>query len=742
MSVIYHEDSRIFHLSNNYISYVMRIMENDQMENLYYGKRLNDSDSLIRLHEEVLRSHMAMACPEPSSLSMQYARQEYPVYGTGDFKMPACQLLQENGSRIACFTFDSYTVRKGKPGLEGLPAVYVEDADEAETLELTLRDRLTDTTLKLFYTLFRDYPAIARHAEFVQQGQQTVVLERAMSGCVELPDMDYEMLQLSGAWARERYIHSRPLEMGLQGVHSLTGTASSAEQNPFIALKRPETTEEQGEVYGFSLVYSGNFMAEVEVSTFDAVRVNMGINPLNFSWRLEQGEAFVTPEMILVYSDHGLNKMSQTYQKLYRTRLARGFWRDRARPILLNNWEGTYFDFNEEMILQMAREAKNVGVELFVLDDGWFGSRDDDYRGLGDWFCNRKKIPSGIEGLSEKIESMGLKFGLWFELEMINKDSELYRAHPDWMIQVPGRFQSPSRHQHVLDFSRQEVVDYIGDMVTELLRVSRVSYIKWDMNRYMTEPFSSALPAGRQGEFMHRYILGVYRLYERLTRSFPEILFESCAGGGSRFDPGMLYYAPQAWCSDDTDGWERVKIQYGTSMVYPTVSMGSHVSAVPNHQVRRITPLSTRANTAYFGTFGYELVLGKLSDDELEQVKAQIAFMKKHRELIQIDGTFYRLRSPFCHNEAGWITVSSDQKEALAGFYQRLNKVNASLLRFRLAGLDPDQLYQIRFDICGEQRVWTSFGDALMHAGIPVSREDLDRLGGDFASIVYEITAV
>ncbi len=742
MPVIFHEDSRIFHLTNDYVSYLIRIMENDQPEHLYYGKKLHDSDGFARFHEEDIRSHMAIALPEPSSLSLQYARQEYPVYGSGDFKMPACSVLQENGSRVMCFTYESHRIVSGKPSLKGLPATYTESGDEAETLELTLRDRLTGTVLMLSYTIFRDYPAIARHAEFRQEGPETVMLERALSACVEFPDMDYELLQLSGAWGRERYIHTRPLEMGLQGIHSLTGSGSSHEHNPFIALKRPETTETTGEAYGFSLVYSGNFLAEVEVSTFDAPRVLMGINPVNFTWRLESGESFVTPECVLVYSDRGLNGMSQAYHALYRKRLAKGYWRDKARPILLNSWEGAYFDFDEEKILQMAREARDVGVELFVLDDGWFGNRNNDWSGLGDWCCNMEKLPSGIDGLSRKIEDMGIKFGLWFEMEMINKDSDLSRAHPDWLIAAPGRFESPSRHQHILDFSRPEVVNYIGDLVSDLLRKSRISYIKWDMNRYMTEPYSAGLSASRQGEVMHRHILGMYSLYERLTTEFPEILFESCAGGGARFDPGMLYYAPQAWCSDDTDGWERVKIQYGTSMVYPTVSMGSHVSAVPNHQVRRITPLATRANTAYFGTFGYELVLGKMPEEELAEVRKQIAFMKKYRSLIQIDGTFYRLLNPFKSNEGGWITVSPDKKEAVAGFYQRLNKVNGSFLRFKLAGLDSDTAYSVRFNVCGEEKGYTAYGDELMQAGIVVDRHNLDRIGGDFASIVYEIAAV
>ncbi len=759
MPVIFHEKSKTFHLTNEYISYIIHIMENGQLENLYYGKAVHDHEGFDRLHEEGWRSQSAICMPDPSGLSMHYARQEYPVYGTGDFRSPVCTIRQANGSRIVDFRYVSHTVSGGKPSLPGLPSTYVEADDEAQTLAIRLHDDLMDTDLYLYYSIYRDYPVITRHAQFVHAGDESIVLERAMSASVEFLDMDYDLLQLSGAWGRERYPKRRRLEMGLQGIQGLAGTTAGAEQNPFAALMRPDATEESGEVYGFSLVYSGNFLANVEVSTFDMTRLSMGINPENFAWKLEKGECFTTPEVVMVYSDRGLGGMSRTYHRLYRSRLIRGVWRDKTRPILLNNWEGTYFDFNEEIILKMAREAKEVGVELFVLDDGWFGKRNDDYRGLGDWFCNLEKIPSGIDGLSRKVEEIGLKFGLWVELEMVNEDSDLYRAHPDWLIETPGRYRCHTRHQYVLDYTRKEVVDYIYGMMSELLGKSEISYIKWDMNRYMTGPFSASLPADRQGEVMHRYILGVYSLYERLTSEFPEILFESCASGGARFDPGMLYFAPQTWCSDDSDANERLKIQYGTSIVYPISSIGSHVSAVPNHQLMRRTPLHTRAAVAYFGTFGYELVLGKLRDYELVEVKRQIDFMKEHRALIQKDGDFYRLSSPFEHNETGWITVSQDRRHALALYAQTLNKVNASWVRFKLKGLDPDIMYRVSYDVVEEPREFSvygfgpteggvetreflSYGDELMNIGIVVDRMDFYKLGGDFSAFIYKIEAM
>lgn len=742
MAIQFHEKAREFHLYNKEVSYIMKIMENGQIENLYYGKRIKDREDFSYLHEEISRPLTSVNVPEPGVLSMEYTKQEYPSYGTGDYRSPAFTVLQEDGSRISAFAYVGHNIFNGKKELKPLPATYTESDEEAQTLEIILYDDLIDTELVLSYTIYEAYPVITRNARFTQKGTEKIVLERALSMSVEFGDMDFEMVHLAGAWARERYVKTRKLEMGIQSIQNLHGTGSSAEHNPFLALKRLHTTESQGEVYGFSLVYSGNFLAQTEVTTFDLTRVTMGIHPEGFSWELNQGETFQTPEVVMVYSDQGLNKMSQVYHRLYRTRLMRGYWRDKARPILLNNWEATYFDFNEEKILNIAKKAKEVGVELFVLDDGWFGARNDDYRGLGDWYVNLEKLPDGISGLSRKIEALGLKFGLWVELEMVNKDSDLYRAHPDWIIGAPGRFESHGRHQHVLDFSRKEVVDYIYEMISKVLRESSISYIKWDMNRYMSEPYSRGASAAHQGMVMHKYILGVYDLYTRLTTEFPEILFESCASGGARFDPAMLYFAPQTWTSDDTDASERVKIQYGTSMVYPVVSMGSHVSAVPNHQLLRTTPLETRGNVAYFGTFGYELDLNLLSDEEIEIVKKQIAFMKQYRDLIQVEGDFYRLLSPFAGNDAAWMVVSRDQTEAIAGFYQRLNKINASWLRLRLQGLSEDSLYEVSRNVLGETKSYQAYGSELMYAGIPIDREELNEKGGDFASLLYVLKKI
>ncbi len=761
MAIVYHEQTKIFHLYNKEVSYIIRIMANGQLENLYYGKKVHDKEDFTYLHEESFRSTTTYCTPEPSVLSMQHTRQEYPVYGTGDYRSPALTVIQENGSRIVDFEYVSHEIFAGKRSLQPLPATYVDSDDEAVSLEVTLHDAVMDTDLILSYTIYEALPVITRNARFVQKGAQKIVLDRALSASVEFVDHDYEMVHLAGAWCRERYVKTRKLEMGIQAIQSLAGNASSAEHNPFMALKKPNTTEDQGEVFGFSFVYSGNFLAQTEVSTHGLTRVMMGINPENFAWELAQGESFQTPEVVMVYSDKGLNKMSQTYHKLYRSRLTRGQWRDQARPILLNNWEATYFWFDEEKLLDIARKAKEAGVELFVLDDGWFGKRDGDTSGLGDWYVNRDKLPDGISGLSEKVEALGLKFGLWVELEMVNKDSDLYRAHPDYLIGAPGRFESHGRHQYVLDFSRKEVVDHIYEMVAEILRTSKISYIKWDMNRYMSEPFTRTGSPSEQGKMMHKYILGVYDLYNRLTTEFPHVLFESCASGGARFDPAMLYFAPQGWTSDDTDASERTKIQYGSSFVYPLVSMGSHVSAVPNHQLNRSTPLDSRADVAYFGTFGYELDLNKLSDKENERVRKQIEFMKKYRQLIQVEGDFYRLLSPFEGNDTSWMVVAPDKSQAIVGFYQKLNKVNASPLRLKLTGLDPDKLYEVSVDYSsieefdpifaliyginteGEQvRTYQAYGDELMHAGLVIDRVWLNMRGGDFSSLIYTLNEV
>ncbi|QTM99124.1 alpha-galactosidase [Sediminibacillus dalangtanensis] len=734
MAININQEAREFHLTNGKISYIFRVMEKSgQLEHLYYGKGVNHRKSFKHLIEREARPASTNMLEGDYTSSLEHIKQEYPSYGTTDYRYPAHKIIGQHGSHVTNFQYESYHITKGKPALENLPATYTEQEEEAETLEVVLFDKILQCRLILSYSIYTNRSVITRNARFVNLGNETCFLDSAMSTNIDLPDDQFEMVHLNGAWARETHLQAQSLFKGVQSISSSRG-ASSHIHNPFLALKRKQTTESSGEVFGFSLVYSGNFVGQIEVDTFGVTRVMMGINPFQFKWKLAPGESFQTPECVMVYSDKGLNGMSNTYHALYRERLVRGRWRDKDRPVLINNWEATYFDFDEEKVLAIANTAKELGMELCVLDDGWFGERHDDTSSLGDWFENKQKLPDGIDGLARKIDRLGVKFGLWFEPEMVSKGTKLFSEHPEWVLSTPGRRASHGRNQYVLDFSRPEVVDYIYKLMDSVLEKATISYIKWDMNRYITEAYSSDLEADRQGEVMHRYILGVYQLYERLIHKYPDILFESCAGGGARFDPGMLYYAPQAWTSDNTDAVERLKIQYGASLVYPLSAMGSHVSAIPNHQVGRTTPLHTRVNTAYFGTFGYELDITNLTAAEKEEVKEQVRFFKEKRSLIRT-GRFYRLLSPFDGNETAWMVVSNDQSEAIVGYYKVLAKPNDKFNRIKLQGLDPDKRYLINNNPVDH------FGDELMNIGILLKRNETG-YPQDFNSEVFVLKEV
>ncbi len=740
MPIIYNEKTREFHLYNQEISYIIKILDNDQPGQLYYGKRLTHREDFSHLFEYAMRDMSPYAFEGNSTFSLENIKQEYPTFGCGDMRFPAYEIERENGSHVVEFVYKEHKIYNGKPKLEGLPATYVESDDEAQTLELVLEDTSINTRIVLLYTIYEAFPVIARSVRFECDSDEKITLLSAMSACVDLPDKDYEMIDLAGVWARERHVRRHKLDYGIQSIYSMRG-CSSYQFNPFLALARENADEFQGQVYGFSLVYSGNFLAQTEVDNYDTARVLMGIHPNGFKWTLGKGESFQTPEMVMVYSEAGLNGMSQTFHKLYRTSLARGTWRDKVRPILINSWEAFYFDFDAPKLLGLADAATDLGMELFVLDDGWFGKRDDSTSSLGDWYPNEEKLKGTLKELAEKINAKGLKFGLWIEPEMTNKDSDLYRAHPDWLLAEQGKRICHSRTQYVLDFSKKEVREYIGDMLENLLAEVPVSYIKWDMNRTFSEVFSNGNDREYQGKVCHKYILGVYELYERLTSRFPHVLFESCASGGARFDPGMLYYAPQGWTSDDTDAIERLKIQYGTSMVYPVSCMGSHVSASPNHQTNRVTPIETRADVAYFGTFGYELDLLKLGEEDKAEIRRQIAFMKEKRDLIQ-KGTFYRLKSPFEGNETAWMIVSEDQKKALVGYYRVMQPVNVGFKRLKLKGLKEDTCYKV------SGYAYDCYGDELMQVGMILSdsASGVWKKGvndkGDFQAEVFEIVAV
>lgn len=734
MPIIFHESSKTFHLYNDEISYIFKVLKNKSLGQLYYGKKIRDKESFDELFE-VKKHDMAPAVYDGDlAFSTEHAKQEYPCFNHGDMRYPAFTVVHENGSTVNEYQYVSYVIYQGKKKIDGLPATYVEDDTEATSLEITLHESVTDTDMILYYTIYEKLPVICRHVKFIQNGKEDITLERALSISLDLPDSNYQMMELTGAWSRERNVEYRDVKHGVQQIYSLRGH-SSHQYNPFIALKRKETNEFIGEVIGCSLVYSGNYIGQVESDNQNVLRLTMGIHPETFEWTLKQNESFETPEAVLVYSEKGLNGMSQTYHTLYQNRLARGKWRDQVRPILVNNWEATYMDFDEEKLMKIVDTAQELGVELFVLDDGWFGKRNDDTSSLGDWYVNTNKLPNGLKGLSDKVHSKGMMFGLWIEPEMVNKDSDLYKQHPEWMMVDNDYHASPGRNQFVLDFSRKEVVDYIFHMLDKIFSETKIDYIKWDMNRSMSEVYSENK---QQGKVAHQYILGVYDLYERLTSKYPDILFESCASGGARFDAGMLYYAPQCWTSDDTDAIERLKIQYGTSMCFPISSIGAHVSAVPNHQLHRITPLSTRFNVSCFGAFGYEMDLSLLPEEEKEEVKHQISFMKEYRQLLQF-GTFYRLLSPFESNRVSWMVVSKDMKTAIVGVYKIMQDVMGPFERVHLKGLDESLLYHV--DLL-QQDV---YGDELMYAGLSVTDtsgvETYGKDNGDYQSRLYVLKA-
>ncbi|MGG1612187.1 alpha-galactosidase [Paenibacillus phoenicis] len=728
MPIFFDEAKGLFHLQSRNTSYLIQLVHG-YPAHAYFGAKLrhgSNLDQLLTFQERA--SFSPNPIPEDKSISLDSLPQEYPQYGTSDFRSPAYQVRLANGTRATELTYRSHRIVPGKPVLKGLPAVYVEQDHEAETLELELEDRVSGLVVVLSYTVFADFDAIARSARLTNGSSESIQLERALSASVDFPDAAYDALYLSGAWARERHVQRRRLAPGVTGISSRRGS-SSHQQNPFLALLRPDATEQHGEVYGFSLVYSGSFTAEAEVEQFGTTRVQIGINPFDFTWKLEPGESFQTPEAVLVYSADGLGGMSRTYHRLYRTRLCRGQFRDQERPILVNNWEATYFDFNADKIEAIAQAGSELGIELFVLDDGWFGRRDRDNSSLGDWFEDRRKLPDGLKDLARRVKDTGLQFGLWFEPEMVSPDSDLYRAHPDWCLHVPGRRRTEARDQLVLDMSRSDVRQYLYERLSAIFSTVPITYVKWDMNRNMTEIGSAVSPAERQGEVAHRYMLGLYELLERLTSEFPHILFESCSGGGGRFDPGMLYYMPQTWTSDDTDAAERLKIQYGTSIVYPVSTMGAHVSAVPNHQVERTTPLTFRGDVAMSGNFGYELDLTRFTEEEKETAKRQIALYKEIRGLVQ-QGDLYRLQSPFEGNETAWMFVSPDQSEALLFYFRVLAEPNGPLRTVKLQGLDPAKDYEV----VGSGEVYG--GDRLMNAGLSMAS-----VRGDFSSKMVHLKA-
>jgi len=706
----------------------MAVAKGKYLCHVYWGDRLNKEPDLN--NGLILRNicFSANTENEDKSYSLDYACQEYPTGCNTDFRIPAISMEFNDGSRVLELKYDGYELIKGKQKLTGLPATYVEEESEADTINIILRDTVKSIKVILQYTAYNSLDVITRNVKVVNESGEPVRIDRIMSMNVDFEDSGYDMIELSGAWGRERHIERTPLRSGIQAIESRRG-ASSHQLNPFFALVDKNADESTGRVYGFNFVYSGNFTAGAEVDQLFKTRVFMGINDYDFSWLLEAGEEFQAPETVMVYSGAGLGEMSRTYHKLYRTRLVRGKYRDEVRPILANNWEATYFDFNEEKIVGLAKEAAALGIELLVLDDGWFGRRNGDNCSLGDWYVNKEKLPSGIKGLAEKVNAEGVKFGLWFEPEMVSPDSDLYREHPDWCIHVNGRTRTECRSQLTLDLSRKEVCDYIINAVSGVLDEADIAYVKWDMNRHMTNLGSDGLPPERQKEMPHRYMLGLYRVMEAIVSSHPDVLFESCSGGGGRFDAGILYYMPQTWTSDDTDAIERLYIQYGTSLVYPVSAMGAHVSAVPNHQSGRVTDLKIRGDVAMSGNFGYELDLMKFSEEEKDIVRKQVETYKELRSFVP-SADMYRLKSPFEGNDTAWQFISEDKNNVFAAYFRINSKVNPGITRLRLTALEPDAFYELE----GEDKAYG--GDELMNIGIIID------MWGDFQCRTFRLKRV
>ena len=727
MSVTFNEEKKIFRLDTEKSTYVMGLSPEGFLGHIYYGDRLfMEADNyLLRMEEP---PYTPSVNKREKSAFLDFFPMEYPTGGIGDYR-ESCLNIRNAAGNMGCeLHYAGHEIYKGKRGLKGLPASFSTE-DEAETLEITLKDADLDLEVVLFYTAFEKENAITRSVRVQNQGKEDLRIEKILSACLDMDNENFSMLSLHGTWARERHIQTGELHYGKQVISSARGE-SSHQEHPFIALVTNGTEQENGKVYAMHFVYSGNFMAETELCQFDNLRMTMGINPEEFSWLLTPGEEFQAPEVVMVYSGNGLGAMTRSYHDFYRNHLIRSKFKYEKRPILINNWEATYFDFNTDKLLAIARQAKECGIEMLVMDDGWFGKRNFDNCSLGDWKVNEKKITGGLKHLVDEVNKIGLQFGIWFEPEMISPDSDLYRAHPDWAIQIAGREATQSRNQYVLDLSRPEVRDYAYECVASILRSANIAYVKWDMNRQLSDLGSSYLPKERQQELFHRYVLGVYELQERLVTEFPDLLLENCSGGGARFDPGMLYYSPQIWCYDNTDAVERLMIQEGSALIYPLSVIGAHVSDCPNHSVGRVTPFETRGHVALAGTFGYELDITKIPEEDRVLIPEQTVTYNKYRHLIQ-QGEYYRIASyRENHKYDCWALSSQDKKEVLVTYVQVLGVPNSHSRKVFLRGFDPKTTYRLE----GTEETYT--GEMLMKGGFLMKD-----FWGDFKSRLYHFIA-
>lgn len=728
MAIQIDAEKKIFTLETDHTMYQMQADAYGVLRHLWYGAKTGCDMSYLQDYPDVGFSGNIYAAGNDRTYSLDTLPLEYAGAGVGDFRVPAVAAVHADGSSALDLRYYSHTVKPGKYGIEGLPAVYAAE-DEAETLEVVLRDTASAVEVTLLYAVLPALDLVTRCARIRNLGETPVTLTKAASLCLDISRGSWEWVHFHGRHAMERQMERRLLFHGIQEIGSTRGT-SSHHQNPTVLLCTPDCTETAGACIGAALVYSGSHQTRLECDQLGQVRMVMGIHPDLFRWELKAGETFSTPEVMLSYSDTGLETLSHHFHQAIREHICRGKYQLAERPVLINNWEATYFGFDTEKILHIAEEAARLGVDMLVLDDGWFGKRDDDCSGLGDWFVNETKLSGGLHDLVEKIKGMGMRFGIWFEPEMISEDSDLYRKHPDWAIRIPDRAPMRSRYQLVLDMANPEVQEYLFRVMSDVLHSADISYVKWDMNRSISDWYTRTLPADRQGEMPHRYVLGLYALLERLTAAFPDVLFEGCSGGGGRFDAGMLYYCPQIWCSDDTDAYERTKIQYGTSFFYPVSAVGSHVSTVPNHQTGRITPFETRGTVAMAGSFGYELDLNLLSDGEKQEVAEQIRQFKTYGPLIH-NGKYYRLTNPMAEDAALWEFAAQDGSEVLV--QGMLFHAEANILRrtVQLRGLDAEKRYRLD----GTEQVYT--GAALMAGGVL-----LPKAWGDYTPVTMHFSEV
>ena len=720
-------DKGLFTLHTKNTTYQMKVNGYGVLLHTYYGPRVGGCDLSYRIqYTDRSFAPNPEEAGEDRGFSLDAMPQEYSTCGVGDFRLPSLDLELPSGSRSADLRYKSFRLEAGKYALEGLPAFR---GPEGETLVVVLEDPAAQVDVELWYGVLEDYDIITRAVRLVNRGAGTVKVRQAASLCLDLTRGDLDLITFDGRHVMERCPDRAPLLPGIRSAGSIRGT-SSHQHNPFVILCDHDAGEDHGLCYGAMLLYSGNFEAAVERAQFEDTRLVLGIHPYHFCWALAPGESFTTPEAALCCSKQGFSVLSHRLHRAIRERLIRDPWADRPRRVLINNWEATMFDFDAERLVQIAESAAPMGIGLFVMDDGWFGARDTDEAGLGDWIVNERKLPGGLEALVPRIKALGMDFGIWIEPEMVNEDSGLYRAHPDWALQIPGRSKVRGRRQLVLDFSRQDVRDHVYGALKEVLSSADISYVKWDMNRSLATVWSAALPPERQGEVYHRYVLGVYSILERMRQDFPDILIEGCSGGGGRFDAGMLYYTPQIWCSDNTDAIDRLRIQYGTSFCYPTCTMGSHVSAVPNAQTGRSVSIETRGVVAMSGTFGYEMDLSGTTEEEKEIIRRQTASFKEHDALLR-RGDHYRLSDPFADGPyTAWEQVSPDRREALVSVVYGIAHGAPPFLTLRLKGLDPALSYRVN----GEG----SFpGDVLMEVGWP-----LPMCWDDYQSFQFYLTAV